>query len=118
MQTVLQDFRFNLRQLAKNVGFTVTAVISLALGIGATVAVFSVVYAVLMNPYPYAAPDRMVHMRLRDNAGQERMAGLTGQQWQVIRHAAPVEDAFISDQWNLTVTGHDLPEDVQGDYMT
>jgi hypothetical protein len=43
---------------------------------------------------------------------------MTAQQWQTIRHAPPVEDAFISDQWNLTVTGHDLPEDVQADYMT
>ncbi|MDQ1452114.1 MAG: hypothetical protein QOK38_1980 [Acidobacteriaceae bacterium] len=118
MHTLLQDLRYSLRQLVRSPGFALAAIVSLALGIGATVAVFSVVYAVLMNPYPYAAPDRMVHMRLRDNAGQERMAGLTGQQWQVIRHAAPVEDAFISDQWNLTVTGHDLPEDVQGDYMT
>jgi predicted permease len=118
MQTLLQDFRFNLRQLTKNFGFTLTAVISLALGIGATTAVFSVVYAILMNPYPYAAPDRMVHMRLTDKAGQENGFGLTAAQWQVIRKSPVVEDAFISDDWSLTVTGHDLPEDVQGTYFT
>src|SRR5580693_2295472 len=118
MQTLLQDVLFSLRQLRKNLGFTLTAIISLALGIGATTAVFSVVYAILMNPYPYAAPDRMAHMRLWDSANQERGFGLTGTQWQEIRKSPVVEDAFISDDWNLTVTGHDLPEDVQGVYMS
>src|SRR6202140_3180778 len=118
MQTLLQDFRFTLRQLRKNLGFTVTAVISLALGIGATTAVFSVVYAILMNPYPYAASNRMVHMRLSDKSQQDIGFGLTGAQWQQIRQSAVVEDAFISNDWSLTVTGHDLPEDLNGVYMT
>jgi putative ABC transport system permease protein len=118
MQTLLQDFRFTLRQLRKNLGFTVTAVISLALGIGATTAVFSVVYAILMNPYPYAASNRMVHMRLSDKSQQDIGFGLTGAQWQQIRKSAVVEDAFISNDWSLTVTGHDLPEDLNGVYMT
>ena len=118
MHTLLQDLRYSMRQLVHSPGFALAAVVSLALGIGATVAVFSVVWAVLMNPYPYAAPDRMVHMRLTDKTGQERYFGLTGQQWQVIRHSPVVEDAFMTDQWKLTVTGHDLPEDVQGDYVT
>src|ERR1700674_1297734 len=118
MQTLFQDFRFSLRQLFKNPGFTLTAVISLALGIGATTAVFSVMYAILMNPYPYAASDRMVHMRLSDKSNQDMGFGLTGAQWQQIRKSSVVEDAFISNDWNLTVTGHDLPEDVNGVYMT
>jgi predicted permease len=118
MQTLLQDFRFSLRQLYKNLGFTFTAVISLALGIGATTAVFSVVYAVLMNPYPYANSDRMVHMRLSDKSDHDMGFGLTGGQWQQIRKSPVVEDAFMENDWSLTVTGHDLPEDVQGVYLT
>src|SRR3954462_11922511 len=50
MQSLLNDVRFNLRQLFKNPGFSLTTVISLGLGIGATMAVFSVVYAIMMNP--------------------------------------------------------------------
>ena len=118
MQTLLQDFRFSLRQLFKSPGFSLTAILSLALGIGATTAVFSVVYAILMNPYPYADSDRMIHMRLLDNAGQQRGFGLTGAQWQQIRKSPVVEDAFMEDDWSLTVTGRDLPEDVQGVYLT
>jgi predicted permease len=118
MRTLLQDFRYSLRQLFKNPGFSLTAILSLALGIGATTAVFSVVYAILMNPYPYANSDRMVHMRLRDNAQQPQGFGLNGAQWQQIRKSPVVEDAFMEDDWSLTVTGHDLPEDVQGVYFS
>ena len=118
MRTLLQDLRYSLRQLLKNPGFSLTAILSLALGIGATTAVFSVVYAILMNPYPYANSDRMVHMRLRDNAQQPQGFGMTGAQWQQIRKSPVVEDAFMEDDWSLTVTGHDLPEDVQGVYFS
>ena len=118
MRTVLQDLRYSFRQLIKLPGFTLTAVISLALGIGATTAVFSVVYAILMDPYPYAAPDRMIHMRLLTPSGDLRGFGVTGSQWQQLRKSPVVEDTFLEDDWNLTVTGSDLPEDVQGVYFT
>ena len=69
MQTLIQDLRYSLRQLIRSPGFTLTAVISLALGIGATTAVFSVIYAALMNPYPFPAADRIVRMSVRTQAG-------------------------------------------------
>ena len=115
---MLQDLQYCIRQLFKTPGFTWTAIISLTLGIGATTAVFSVIYAILVNPYPYKAADRMAHMRLLDEAGHESGFGLTAGQWQVIRKSPVVEDAFASDNWSLTVTGRDLPEDVQADYFT
>jgi predicted permease len=118
MKTLFQDIRYGLRQLVKMPGFTLTAVLSLALGIGATTAVFSVVYSILMDPYPYAAPDRMIHMRLITPKGDLQGFGLTMAQWQIIRKSPVVEDAFIEDQWNLTVTGSDLPEDVNADYLS
>jgi putative ABC transport system permease protein len=118
MRTILQDLRYCLRQLVRMPGFTFTAVISLALGIGATTAVFSVVYAILADPYPYANSDRMIHMRLLQPNGDRRGFGVTGAQWQQLRKSPVVEDSFMEDDWRLTVTGSDLPEDVQGAYLT
>lgn len=118
MKALLQDLRYCARQLIKAPGFSVTAIVSLTLGIGATTAVFSVIYAILMNPYPYAAPDRIIHMRLLDPAGHEGGFGLTGGQYQLIKKSPAVEDAFAEDDWNLTLTGGDLPEDVNGVYLT
>jgi macrolide transport system ATP-binding/permease protein len=59
-ETTLQDFRFSLRQLRKNLGFTVTAILMLALGMAASVAIFSFVDAALLKPLPYRDPNRLV----------------------------------------------------------
>jgi predicted permease len=118
MTSLLQDLRYSLRQLKSSPGFSITAVLSLALGIAATTAVFSVVYAVVMNPYPYRAPERMVHMRLTEKSGQEDGFGLTPQQWQEVLKSPVVEDSFLTNTGSLTLTGHDLPEEVAVGYMT
>jgi predicted permease len=118
MKTVFQDIRFGVRQLIKMPGFTLTGVVSLALGIGATTAVFSVVFAILMDPYPYKAPDRMIHMRLTVPSGDLNGFGVTGTQWQELRKSPVVEDTFLEDDWNPSITGGDLPEDVQGVYLS
>jgi putative ABC transport system permease protein len=112
MRSLLQDLRYGWRQLRGNPGVSITAILSLALGIAATTAVFSVVYAVIMHPYPYRAADRMVHLRLRDKAGVANGFGLTAQQWQELRKSPAVEDSFLTDGASLTLTGHDLPEEV------
>ena len=85
MQSLLQDFRYSLRQLVKNPGFALTAILSLALGIGATVSVFSVIYGVLMHPFPYADVERMANLSLQDGKGNIFDAGFNGQQLRELR---------------------------------
>ena len=58
MQTLLQNLRFSLRMLARNPGMTITVLLTLALGIGANTAIFTVDYATLLAPLPYPEPNQ------------------------------------------------------------
>jgi len=112
MHTLLQDLRYSARQLIKSPGFTLTAVISLALGIGAATAVFSVIYAVLMHPFPYPAADRIVRLTVDSVAGSGDPVLLNGAEIQILRQSPVVESVLASDNSALMLTGQDLPETV------
>src|SRR6266566_5495145 len=62
LETMLRDLRYSIRTLSRTPGFTVTAVLVMALGIGANVALFTVVRSVLLKPLPFREPDRLIQL--------------------------------------------------------
>jgi putative ABC transport system permease protein len=118
MQILLQDLRFAFRQILRNPGFSLTAVLSLTLGIGATVAVYSILYDAVLHPWPYAGMDRICDVWITDNAGHDGTWGLTGPQIRQLRQTHAVEDIPAFDFTSQTVTGGDVPDDVNAIMMT
>jgi predicted permease len=110
MRTLLQDLRYSLRQLFQNPGFALTALISLALGIGAATAVFSVLYSGLLHPYPYRAAEGLAQVVIHDPQGSR--AGLSGtiRQTRAIEQLPAVETVFLWERHSMNLTGRELPE--------
>ena len=116
---MLQDLRFSCRELLKRPGLALTAIVSLMLGIGATTAVFSVIYGLLVNPFPYQGADRMINLTVLNEAGNRRWVGVTGPQLALLRQARCVDNVAASwGTWNLTTTDEDLPQDVPSVQLT
>jgi len=113
MGALIQDLRYAARTLRKSPGFTLVAVLTLALGIGATTAIFSVVDGVLLRPLPYAAPDRLVVVWESNRRGALHNVVNPGNflDWQ--ERARSFADMGIFTWAGLTLTG-DRPEHVQG----
>ncbi len=112
MTRILQDLQYAFRQFAKNPGFTLTAVLSLALGIGATAAVFSVIYAALLDPYPFRAADRIMRLSVRNKTGNVDMIGLNPDQIRQLQRVDAVESVLAMDYRAMTMTGSEFPENV------
>jgi predicted permease len=106
MRSFLQDVRYGLRVLAKSPGFTAIAILTLALGIGANTALFSVVNAVLLNPLPFPSPDQLVALYSKtDTFNQSSVTYLNFLDWQKNNHSFSALCAFRSDNYNLTGAG-------------
>jgi predicted permease len=114
------DIRYGLRALGRNPGFAAVAVFSLALGIGATTAMFSLIYAVLLHPFPYAGADRIVNPVLIDRQHPDEFSWFSVSKAQLdeLRLAAPVDSALGFDNSHMEITGGALPEDIWGVYLT
>ncbi|MGB2677092.1 MAG: ABC transporter permease [Candidatus Acidiferrum sp.] len=107
MHTLWQDIQYGLRMLAKNPGFTAIAVVTLALGIGANTALFSVVNGVLLNPLPYQQPERLVALytsRIKDS-DRSSISYPNFLDWRRENHAFSALAAYRSDDFNLTGEG-------------
>jgi predicted permease len=119
MNGVLQDLRYAVRQIRKSPGFAFTALLSLTLGIGATTAIFSVVYGVLLDPYPYRDPERMVHVELRDKSDRGPLLFVNGLEYQELLRASSIDDVFLQNQRQETLTGRQFPISVRvGQYSS
>src|SRR5215831_14630334 len=114
------DLRYGLRALRRNPGFGAVAVLSLALGIGATTAMFSLIYAVLLHPFPYAGADRIMnpHFIFEQHPDVFQWFTLSKAQLDDLRLAAPVDSVLGFHDENLEITNNGLPEDISGVYLT
>ena len=110
LETLLQDVRYGLRQLRRNPGFTLVAVLTLALGIGANTAIFSVINAVLLRPLPYAQPDRLVRVfqdRLQDGIKGDGVSYVSFDEWRRSNRVFSELGGFQAH--DLTLTGKGEP---------
>ncbi|MBA3438660.1 MAG: ABC transporter permease [Pyrinomonadaceae bacterium] len=115
MRTLLQDIRYGMRMLLKSPGFTLVAVLALALGIGANTAIFSVVNAVLLRPLPYQDADRLVmvweHNRLR-NRPQNVINPANFLDWQ--EQSSVFDEMAAFHDFAVNLTGEGEPEQIPG----
>ena len=116
MQATLQNLRYALRQLVKSPGFTITAILTLALGIGANTAIFTVVYATLLAPMPYPQPDELVMVWSRIQGNRNGIAAQDFVDWKTRNTAFQDINAFTGGAFNLATK--EQPEFLQGQFTT
>jgi predicted permease len=116
-ETLVQDIRFGLRMLLKNPGFTSVAVLTLAIGIGANTAIFSVVNAVLLRPLPYSEPSQLVQLRVQGSGKPDPVIGSVGFIEVKAQSQSLARIAAYSDG-DMTVTGGGSAERVVAGAVT
>jgi putative ABC transport system permease protein len=119
METLWQDLRYGLRSLAGTPGFTAVTALILALGIGGNTAIFSVVHAVLLRPYPFDQPERIVMLwqhNTKDGVEREDLAPANFVDWR--DQSASFEHMAAIKPWSLDYTGGTEPETIRSAQVT
>ena len=116
MTNVWLDLRYALRQLRKSPGFALAAILTLALGIGATTAIFTVVYATLLAPMPYPKPDQLVMVWSKIQGSRNGIAAQDFLDWKKQNAVFQDINAFTGTNFNLATK--EQPEYIQGQLTT
>jgi putative ABC transport system permease protein len=119
MESFMQDLSFGVRMLMKQPGFTLIAALTLALGIGANTAIFSVVNATLLRPLPYSEPDRLVQIwqtNPRANRWGDWVSYPDFRDWR--ERNTVFEEIGACRTWAFNLTGSDSPESLAGAYVS
>src|SRR3954471_3936447 len=107
LESTAQDVKYGFRMLMKNPGFTLAAIVALALGIGANTAIFSVVNAVLLRPLPYESPDQLAVIL---HGGNSPVAPANYLDWK--KQSQSFKEMGAAEYWSPNLTGGDRPERV------
>ncbi len=115
MPTLVQDLRYGFRMLIKSPGFTAVAVLTLALGIGANTAIFSVVNGVLLRPLPFREPEKLLSVQQTQPARGNIEVGFTQAGFIDYRDQQQVFETIAAySDWNFNLTGGDQAERLTG----
>src|SRR6185369_14492801 len=112
MQNLIQNLRFCIRMLWNNPGLTITILLTLALGIGANTAIFTVDYATLLAPLPYPEPDQLVWVWSKIHDGHNSVSAGDFTDWQ--RDSKVFQDIHAFTGANFNLATHGQPEYVPG----
>ena len=110
----MNDLRYGLRMLLKQPGFTAVAVLTLALGIGATTALFSVIYGVLISPYPYAEPQEIWTPGVISSKANQQMRPYRLNEYIEMTRLPGLADVMATGPGSVLLTGEFAPETIRG----